>query len=40
MKGELEVVGLHVTWRNCVQAVHEEGWQDEVKGKSSLKCKG
>ena len=37
MDGELEVVGLRITWRNCVLDVHEEGWQEEVGGKSSLK---
>ena len=35
MEGELEVVG-RVTWRNCVQDVHEEGWQEEVGEESYL----
>ena len=29
MEGELEVVGSRATWRNCVQDVHEEGWQEK-----------
>ena len=37
MEGELEVVGLHAAWRNCMRDVHEEGWQEEVGEKSSLK---
>ena len=37
MEGELEVVGSHATWKNCVRDVHEEGWQEEVGGKSSPK---
>ena len=30
VKGELEVVGLCATWRNCVQDVHDKKWWDEV----------
>ena len=37
MEGELEVVNSRATWRNCTWGVHEEGWQEEVGGKSSLK---
>ena len=32
VEGELEVVGSRETWRNCVRYVHEEGWQEEVRG--------
>ena len=32
MEGELEVVGVHATWRNCMRDVHEEGWQEEWEG--------
>ena len=34
---ELEVVGLRATRRNCVQDIHEDGWQEKVEGKSNLK---
>ena len=37
MEGELEVVDPHATWRNCVRDVLEEGWQEKMRGKSSLK---
>ena len=36
MEGELEVVGSHAILRNCMWDVHEEGWREEVGGKSSL----
>ena len=26
VEGELEVVGLHATWRNGMRDVHDEGW--------------
>ena len=34
---EMEVVGLCATWRNYVWDVHDEGWQEELGEKSSLK---
>ena len=37
VEGKLEVVDSRVTLRNCVQDVHEAGWQEEVGEKSSLK---
>ena len=37
VEGELEVVGLCATWRNCMCDVHEVGGREEVRGKSSLK---
>ena len=37
MGGELEEVGSRTTWRNCLWDAHEEGWQEEVGRKSSLK---
>ena len=29
--------GSHATWRNYVRDLHEERWQEEVGGKSSVK---
>ena len=37
MDRELEEVGSHTKWRNCVRDVHDEGWHEEVEEKSSLK---
>ena len=36
MEGELEVLGLYATWRNCMRDIYEEGWQEEVGEKSCL----
>ena len=37
MEEELKIGGSRATLRNCVRDVHEERWQEEVGGKSSLK---